>query len=451
MSQNLLDLVQNHFGGDTTRQASAALGENESSISTALRSIVPLVMGAVFARSQQPGGTTDLFGMARQAHSSGILDNLSSLLGGASPAGTTAPATDGGLLSRGTELLRSVLGLQFAPAVEQVSQSAGVRTSTTNSLINMAMPAVLGLMGRHAATNSLDERGFSNYLNEQRGSVLGAISSLPGNLGGLLSRVGLGAADAVGGATTAARNAADSLGGAAARTMSTAERPAAPARWPWLLLLLAGLAALWYFTRSCNREPGTATTPTTVADTAAVAAAPAPAPAAPTGRYDEASGNYIYDVGAPTTIKLPDGTSLTVGGNSVEIRLFNFLNDANQTVGNDKAQGWMSLDRVYFNTGKATLTDESRAQLKNVAVILKAFPNATIKLGGYTDNVGQAEKNLLLSADRANAARKAIMDNGLDPARVAAEGYGLEHPIASNDTPAGRAQNRRVDVRVTKK
>ena len=444
MSQNLIDLVHTYFGGDTTRQASTALGENESSIGTALRSIVPLVVGAIFARSQQPGGTSELFGMARQAHSSGILGNLSGLLGGTALAGTTAPATDGGLLSRGTEMLRSVLGHQFAPAVEQVSQSAGVRTSTTSSLMSMAVPAVLGLLGRHAATNNLDERGFGSYLNDQRGSVLGALGSLPAGLGSMLSGLGLGAAGAVG---STARSAADGVGSAATRTAQAVER-ATPARWPWLLLLLLGLAALWYFMRGCNREPETTTTPAAPAITVTTPAAPA----APTGRYDEASGNYIYDVGSPTELRLADGTTLTVGANSTESRLYQFLNDASQTVNDaDKTQGWISLDRVYFETGKASLTAESQAQLRNIAAILKAFPNAAIKLGGYTDNVGQADRNLTLSADRANAARKAVMDNGIDAARVQAEGYGQEHPLASNDTPEGRAQNRRVDVRVTRK
>lgn len=111
----------------------------------------------------------------------------------------------------------------------------------------------------------------------------------------------------------------------------------------------------------------------------------------------------------------------------------------------------MNLDRVYFTTGKSALTAESQTQLKNTAAILKAFPNAAVKLGGYTDNKGKADMNLTLSADCANAARKALMDNGIDAGRVAAEGYGQEHPIATNDTPEGRAQNRRVGVRVTKK
>jgi outer membrane protein OmpA-like peptidoglycan-associated protein len=459
MAQNLLELVQNYFGGDTVRQASTTLGESESSIGTALRSIVPLVLGGLFARSQQPGGASELFGMATQAHKNGILGDLGSLLGGTGRVNTTAPASDGGLLNKGAELLSSVFGTGYPAAVQGVSQQAGIRESTTSSLMSMAVPVVLGLLGKHSADNNLDANGFSNYLNSQQGSITGALGSLPSGLGSILSGLGLGAAAT--GINNMASSAATTLGNTAStvanRTGEAARSTAreveavatSPSRWPWLLLALVVLGALFYFMRGCNKTPEAAApvATTAVADSAVVATPPA----APTGRYDEASGNYIYDTGADTTVKLPDGTVLNVGSNSFESRLFNFLNDNSQSVSDDKTQGWMSLDRVYFNTGKSTLTAESQAQLKNVAAILKAFPNAAIKFGGYTDNKGKADMNLTLSADRANAARKAVMNGGIDAGRVAAEGYGQEHPIASNDTPEGRAQNRRVDVRVTKK
>lgn len=457
MSQNLLELVQNYFGGDTVRQASTALGESESGVGTALRSVVPLVLGGLFAHSQQPGGAASLFGLAQQANSSGILSNLGGLLGslgGASTAATT-PAADSSLLSRGTDLLRTALGSGYTPAVEGVSQQAGVKTATVSSLLSLATPVVLGLLGQHAAQNNLDANGLGSYLGSQRSSIMSGLGSLPGGLGTVLSGLGLGSAAASVG--NAARDVGSAVTGAASRageavrdtTRDVEAAATTPNRWPWILLLLLGLLAALYFLRGCNKQPE-ATAPVATAPVDSTATAPAPA-AAPTGRYDAASGNYIYDTGTTTAVKLPDGTTLNVGNSSTEARLYNFLNDKSQTVSADKTQGWISLDRVYFTTGKATLTAESQAQLKNIAAILKAFPTAAIKLGGYTDNTGKADANVLLSADRANAARKALVASGIAPTRVAAEGYGQEHPLATNDTPDGRAQNRRVDLRVTQK
>lgn len=172
------------------------------------------------------------------------------------------------------------------------------------------------------------------------------------------------------------------------------------------------------------------------------------------GTLDPATGNFIYDTGEIFEIKLPNGTSLVeVGKNSTEARLFNFLNDSGVTVNNDdKTQGWITLDRVYFDTGKASLTAESSKQIKNIAEILKAFPNAVLKIGGYTDNTGSADINKTVSAERAKVVADELIKLGVQEARVSSEGYGPEHPICeANDTPECKAQNRRVDVRVAQK
>ncbi|MBC8083858.1 MAG: OmpA family protein, partial [Hymenobacter sp.] len=264
-----------------------------------------------------------------------------------------------------------------------------------------------------------------------------------------------GAAGAAGNSMASATQSFGNTMSSAAReavrdTGSAMQRPAAPARWPWLVLLLLGLGGLWYFMSGRTRTSATVA-PVAVEAPANSAGSPATSAAA-TGRYDEASGNYIYETGSPAELKLTDGTMLSVGANSTESRLYNFLNDASVSVNEtDKTQGWISLDRLYFATGKATLTAESQAQLGNLASILKAFPNAAIKLGGYTDNTGKAEANLTLSADRANTAMQALTGMGIAANRVQAEGYGQEHPLAGNDTPEGRARNRRIDVRVTRK
>jgi len=472
MAQNLIELVQGYFGDDMVRRASTALGESESSIGTALKGVVPVVLGSVFARAQQPGGLSDVFGLAKQAHDGGILRDLGGLLDGANATvDTTAPATTGGLLNRGAELLRSVLGPQYAPAVESVGQQAGVSSSSVISLLGMAVPVVLGLLGRHNQENNLDESGFGSYLNGQRSGLMGLLDSLPSGLGGILSGVGLGAVGSSLGsvlpdaqpAVPPSTSVLDTDRSPAVTTTTvppprdTVVRAEAPvvtqtttSRWPLIVLGLIVLAALWYFLLGCDKQDvPAATAPAMVRDT--VNTAPTAIPAAPTGRYDAASGNYVYEVGAPTELKLTDGTILNVGANSTEARLYSFLNNANQAVSSDKMQGWISMDRLYFATDKAALTAESQQQLENIAAILKAFPNAEIRLGGYTDNTGEADANLLLSADRANVARKALMEMGIGPNRVQAEGYGQEHPIATNDTPDGRAQNRRIDVRVTKK
>jgi K(+)-stimulated pyrophosphate-energized sodium pump len=166
----------------------------------------------------------------------------------------------------------------------------------------------------------------------------------------------------------------------------------------------------------------------------------------------DADGNYMYDLGENTSLKLPNGTLLNVGSLSSENKLFTFLSDANAKVSADKTQGWISLDRTYFVTGKAELTEKSKEQVANIANILKAYPNAKIKLGGYTDNTGALDINKKISADRANFVKSQLEKAGVAASNIVAEGYGPEHPIcAANDTKECQAQNRRVDIRVTNK
>jgi K(+)-stimulated pyrophosphate-energized sodium pump len=160
-------------------------------------------------------------------------------------------------------------------------------------------------------------------------------------------------------------------------------------------------------------------------------------------------GDFVYDLGAMGKLKLADGNEITVGGNSAEKKLFNFITDANSTV--DKTT-WFTMDRLYFETGKSTLKAASQEQLKNIAAILKAYPAVELKLGGYTDNSGDSVANVKLSADRAATAKDALIKSGADAAKLSAEGYGAAHPVCeANDTKECRAQNRRIDVRITKK
>ncbi len=132
----------------------------------------------------------------------------------------------------------------------------------------------------------------------------------------------------------------------------------------------------------------------------------------------------------------------------IESKLVAFIEDASKPV--DKTT-WFSFDRLLFETGKSTLKPSSQEQLVNIAEILKAYPGVEVKIGGYTDNTGDAAANQKLSDERAKSVMAELVKLGIDEERMAAEGYGQEHPVASNDTEEGRAQNRRIDIRVTKK
>jgi outer membrane protein OmpA-like peptidoglycan-associated protein len=167
------------------------------------------------------------------------------------------------------------------------------------------------------------------------------------------------------------------------------------------------------------------------------------------GDAANAVGSAITNLGDFLGRKLSNGIELNIPEFGIENKLLDFLEDSKATVSNDT---WYEFDRLTFNTGSATLDiNQSQEQLRNLAEIMKAYPNMEIKIGGYTDNTGDAAANLKLSESRANSVKNAIVNLGVDAKRITTEGYGEAHPIASNDTPEGREKNRRVALRFTKK
>lgn len=513
MNPSLLELAQNYFLGSTVRQVSTAFGEPEDRLNPALRSVVPLALGGLLARAQAPGGVAELTEWAQQVHKRGLLSDLSGLLSGLGASSTTATPTADSLPNRGADMLQSLLGAAYLPAVAGISQQAGIRAPTVSNLLSVAVAAGLGLLGRHIAQHNLPVDGLRNYLGSQRDDILGALAAIPGGWGQSVAklitdapaakveaatpipppslaspvatsatevapRIDLAAAAISTSATTintpaTAINtpvAAVSTPVAAAqpvvravpprptvRTAAPVPAPAVPRRWPWLVVLALALvlAVLGYLSRRpqlAASEPVTTSAATTqVAAPATRVVAPTGYHEAATGHYEAATDTYQYDAGASTTLSLPTGTTLTVGSHSAEAQLWQLLTDSTQSLTADKTRSGIVLDQVYFNAGQATLTTASQTQLTNLAALLAAFPRATLKFGGFTDDQGSAEANLLLSADRANTVRSTLVATGVAPTRVAAQGYGQAHPVASNATPAGQAQNRRVAALLIKK
>ncbi len=106
------------------------------------------------------------------------------------------------------------------------------------------------------------------------------------------------------------------------------------------------------------------------------------------------------------------------------------------------------LEGVQFESGSDKLKPESQASLDKAAEILKAHNNVTIEIQGHTDSTGKAAYNESLSQKRAQAVKKYLTDQGVSEQRMEARGYGQALPIADNATPAGRAENRRIEFKV---
>jgi OOP family OmpA-OmpF porin len=289
----------------------------------------------------------------------------------------------------GSRLMSMLFGGSTSGLSNALSNFAGLKPSTASSLLSMAAPLVLSFLGKTVRREGLDSAGLTNMLLGQKSSILGL---LPNSLSSVLD-VGRETAQAT------------------YRTAETVVRKASP--WRWLLPVLLGLLALWGLFSLFGRRERTASVVT----------------------------DYISRA-------LPGGVQLRYLRNGIEGKLIAFIEDASQSVDNAT---WFDFDRLLFETDSAILKPESRDQLQNIAEIMKAYPNVNVRIGGYTDSSGDAAANLRLSQDRANNVRQELIGLGIAADRLSAEGYGREYPVADNATEAGRAQNRRVALRVTQK
>ena len=104
---------------------------------------------------------------------------------------------------------------------------------------------------------------------------------------------------------------------------------------------------------------------------------------------------------------------------------------------------------LRFQPAMATLTNGDLPSLDRIAALLDAYPDLSIRIEGHTDSLGDTAANLALSQQRAEAVRQALIERGVQPDRLTAQGLGSERPIADNATSPGRARNRRVEVYVS--
>ncbi|MFH7031113.1 MAG: OmpA family protein, partial [Heteroscytonema crispum UTEX LB 1556] len=202
-----------------------------------------------------------------------------------------------------------------------------------------------------------------------------------------------------------------------------------PNKWLTPLLLLLALAALlWFFLKGCG-------------DTK---------PEVPAVVHDTITKTNVVVVDRePLKVKLPNGVELNAYKGGIEDLLVAFLNDSSAQAGKDN---WFDFSELNFTFGTADIVPESKKELDNIIEILKAYPKVKIKIGGYTDKVGDEAANKKISQSRAEAVQAALQAAGVGAQVEGAEGYGSEFAKFPASAPEeDRIKDRRVSVSVRAK
>lgn len=436
---SLIDTLKNEMSGNAIQSLSQRLDINPEQAQTGITTLIP----AIFAGILKKGASTDSLG------------SLSAIFTGSHKPVDAAPESElaedtPSLLNRGKKLIGELFGSHTSDISTAIEQKTNLSSEKSMSLLTMGAPMIMHAVDKMVANKGWSIPDFLGKLFEEKSTIE---SSLPAGLASGLGLAGLSLPHLNLGTplnTNAGTPRVPPIEHAVPHATLAPEPTSSSGnvlKWIVIVAIIA-LAAWWLL----GRNKGNVESPVKLHDTTSAIVSTADslahmAGAAVGGALNEA-GDWVYNLGGTKSIKLPDGASISVGENSAESKLVAFIEDTSQPV---NTTTWFSLDRLYFETGKSTLKPESHEQLSNIAAIMKSFPKVQLKIGGYTDNTGSAETNMKISNDRAQATMKELVGMGVAADRLKAEGYGPEHPIADNATAEGKAQNRRIDVRVTAK
>ena len=370
------------------------LGQPEQAVSRGMESSIACLLGGLANKS---GDTNTL---------QRILDIVPASPGAVSWSQLAGSLSDpnSSLIAAGKLLLPSLFGTGENNITNGISRASGLPLGATSTLLAMAGPVVMSFISKLIRDGGTTINGLAGLLQRDGASIRNA---LPASLSEIFW-------------PDTARVATASP--VVAQTVQK-ERSSG-----WILPTLATAAALalgfaWLVNHAHRTTPPLATRVTPM----------------PTGSASRvATPNVVCTV--------PASVTLVPGG--VESRLLTFVQNPDTKL---QETTWFNIDRLSFDTGSAKLSPDAQAQLNNIAAILTSCPNVRMTIGGYTDNVGSPEGNLRLSRNRANSVVVQLVDRGVSRNRLTAEGHGEESPVADNSTVEGRAQNRRVAMRVTQK
>ncbi len=441
MSINLLDMLKDQVTGSLAKQASGFLGESESNVTNALGGVFPALLGSVIGQSEKPSGASGLMDMIGGLDT-GMLGDIGGLFGGGA-------SSVNGLLNSGGGIVESLLGNKMGGMVDMISKMSGLKSGSSSSLLKMAAPFLIGMIGKQ-----MKGKGLSFLTDMLSGQKSHVSSALPSGMGSLL---GLGFADKVTGAVTnAASSAANTITSGASKVTDAAGNVANVAgdaaksglgwiKWALPALLIAGLAYMMW--------PGAKDSMDKVANTAKSAASStvdgAKNMANKAADATKDMANAAGDMAKAAFAKV-DATAkaaldkVKFQANSAGSQMMDYID------GGFKGDGKVTFRNLTFATGSAKISGTSAVEVDNLASILKAYPGVNINVNGYTDNKGDAAGNVRLSQARAQAVKARLMGKGIAANRVSTKGYGADSPVASNDTDKGRAMNRRIEVTIGK-
>jgi outer membrane protein OmpA-like peptidoglycan-associated protein len=393
---NLVSLLTHQISPDTVRAVADRLGEDRTKTASAISTSVPSVLAALSDVARTDKGAADLqSAISRKVTTAGARPQDAARL--LSADGNGAPS-----------FLDDELGPRSWRMSDALARTSGLKPESAHKLQNGVASLALLTLGKNLKTGEA-----RTVLEEQRGDVL---RTLPTTM--------TSAFETRGAPSVVSREVERVWVGPGIRRI-----PGPGGGWIIPLLLAAAIVLLVPLIRGTrHRVPVQPVVPPPNAlnqPPQVVSPTPPPIPGPPRMKRAEPNLNLAGDSPA----------------NGVASFLASPAGAASQR---------FTLSPLSFGTNDANPTPASTSTLADFARVLTAYPGATVRIESFTDNTGTEDYNMDLSGRRSDAVKAMLVDRGIDPARIQTVGLGQDNPAASNDTAAGRAQNRRSEFIVTR-
>lgn len=401
MSFNLIESVKALFSGEMTNNMAGILGENSEHVQKAMQGVTASILTGVLLKADS-GDVQGTLNLATDAARTDIPLNANLVSGDSST-------------TKGMDFLKGLFGEKTAVLSESIAEFSGVSSSTATSLLSITAPVALGVLGKHILDTNMNASGLRSFLNSQKKKIFNALPA------GIFMEGIMGFADFTG----------------IAEKFSIVDSPVVQKRSTskWVLPVLLGLITIiviWYF---MNKKQLPEVNTKVAADTVTAT---------------KETTRVVVKTENPLSVKLPDGTILNAKKGGIEDQLLLFFSDPESK---PSRRFPYNFDQLNFNNGSATISNESMVQIQNVALILKAYPKARIKIGGFNEKGGDSIANKSLSDLRAVSVAAAIKSAGANANQfVGVEGFGSDfakYPADAADSL--RINDNRISISIRAK
>lgn len=449
MALNLLSELKNKVGGNLAEHSQTFLGEEADKTEAAIGGTFATLIASLIEKGSTDKGAAQIYKTVQKANP-GILDNVEQIF-------TRSPQTINGLVNAGNRDLPTFYGKRQREATNLIAAQSGMKKEASSKLTKLASPFLMSMLGKEVMDKNLDSKGLMNLINAQKNNLSGA---LPEGMTDTLELSSFGwtkkevvveepvrkvkkkkvAKEKV--VTDEVKVAKVKKTTPKAVEQEVNEAASGGLAWlKWILLpLILGLIG-WFAYKAGVADKAASATTSVVKDATAVTKEVTTGAADAVGNVAGAVKNVFGNVN-DAALKALDGIKFAAG--SAGDQMMSFIK------GGAKGEGKFRFNNLNFASGSATISGTSGSEVDNLAAILNAYTDVKVSVEGYTDSKGNPDANQTLSQQRADAVKARLISKGIAENRIVTKGFGAANPVATNDTPEGRAENRRIEVVIMK-